>query len=48
MDLNKLTTTELKALAFDQMVEIEKYQKNLQLVNQVLAQKVQEESKTLV
>lgn len=33
MDISKLNVTELKAAAFDVLVEIERMQKNLQLIN---------------
>jgi hypothetical protein len=45
MDITKLTTTELKALAFDTIVQIEQFQKNLATLNQAIAQKLQEEQK---
>ena len=37
MDIKTLSETELKALAFDEMVKIEHAQNNLRVINQELA-----------
>jgi hypothetical protein len=43
MNIQDKTITELKAIAFDILIEIERNQKNLQVVNQLIAKKVEEE-----
>jgi hypothetical protein len=45
MDITKYTVTELKAFAFDILVQIERLQKDLQALNQAIGQKMQEEQK---
>jgi hypothetical protein len=45
MELNTKTVTELKAIAYDLLVEAEQTQKNIQIVNQVIAKKLEEELK---
>ena len=41
MDISSLTTTELKALAYDEVAKIQAAQQNLGLINQKLAQLAQ-------
>jgi len=43
MDINNKSVVELKAIAFDTLVEIERHQKNLQVINQMIAKKLEEE-----
>lgn len=45
MKLNEKSIDQLKALAYDLIVEAERIQKNIQLVNQVIAQKQSVEPK---
>lgn len=45
MNIEKMTITELKALAYDLLVSIETSQRNLQLVNQQIAKKAEGEVK---
>lgn len=42
MNPKEMTVTELKAVAFDILVEIERHQKNLQIINQEIASRPQE------
>ena len=42
MDITKLTVTELKALAFDTLVQIEALNKDLQIINQQIKNKQME------
>lgn len=42
MDISKMSIVELKALAFDELVKIEMANKNLQTLNQTIAQKQKE------
>lgn len=39
MDISQKTVTELKAIAYDLLVQIEGYQKNLAIVNAEIAKK---------
>lgn len=41
MDISQKTVTELKAIAYDLLVQIEGYQKNLAIVNAEIAKKSQ-------
>lgn len=38
MDITKMSVTELKALAFDTLVSIENFQRDLQTINKAIAQ----------
>ena len=42
MDLNKLSVTELKALAYDTGAQMSRLQQKLQLINQTIMRKSQE------
>lgn len=39
IDINSLTIEQAKALAFDELVKIEAAQKNLQILNQIIAKR---------
>ena len=43
MDLSKMTTTELKAVAYDMLVQLETLQANLRGVNQLIKKGVEDE-----
>jgi len=45
MDITKLNVTELKALAYDQLVQIENAQNNLKILNAEIVTRQQEEAK---
>ena len=47
MDITKKSVDELKSLAYDQMVELQRIQQNLQLINNEIAKRaeVKEEKK---
>lgn len=45
-DISTLSVEALKALAYDLLVEAERVQKNIQLVNQYIQKKLEEEVKT--
>lgn len=47
MDITQKTVIELKALAFDTLIQIEQSQKNLTTLNKAIAQKLQEEQKAV-
>lgn len=44
MDITKLTETELKALAFDQLVSIERGQMNIKAINEELASRGEQDA----
>jgi hypothetical protein len=46
MDLTKKTETELKALAYDNLVQIEMCQMNIKMINEALAKKSEEKKKS--
>ncbi len=43
MDVMQMTITELKALAYDEIARLEQTQKNLQIINNRITEKVKEE-----
>ncbi len=43
MDLTKMSLTELKSLAYDQLVQIEQNQNNLRLINTEISKRPKEE-----
>lgn len=45
MDLTKMSVTELKSLAYDQLVMIENIQKNLVAINQEISKRDKEKPK---
>lgn len=47
MDLTKLSTQELKALAYDQLVEMQRAQNNINLINAEIAKQEKEGSSSL-
>lgn len=48
MNLETMTVEQLKVMAFDVLVELERHQKNLQILNQAIAKKVEEGQKIVV
>lgn len=46
MDITKMSVTELKALAFDTIVQIENLNKNLSTINREIAGREPEDKKT--
>lgn len=44
-DLEKMSVVELKAMAYDILARIEQEQKNLQVLNQLMAKKMEKEKK---
>lgn len=44
MNIQTMTITELKSLAYDALAQIELNQKNLQVINEEIAKRVKEES----
>jgi len=45
MDITKLSLIELKAMAYDTLANLEMYKKNLDILNQEIAKKSEEEKK---
>ena len=45
MDITKMTTVELKALAYDELTKLEAAQQNLRIINAEIAKKTKEEEK---
>ena len=45
MNLETMTTQELKAAAYDTLAKIEIEQRNLQVINQMIAKRIQEADK---
>lgn len=43
MEITKMTVTDLKALAYDELIKIETAQNNLRLINEQIAKKLKEE-----
>lgn len=46
MNLNEMSLTALKALAYDQLVQLEQVQGNLKVINQQIANKLKETQMT--
>ena len=42
MDITKMTITELKALAYDQLVELERVQTNIKAINEQIRKRPEE------
>jgi len=45
MDLKKMSVTDLKALVYDNMAQIELCQNNMKIINAEIAEKIREEKK---
>jgi hypothetical protein len=47
MDIKKMSVTELKALAYDELLKIDTSQKNLGAINAEITKKLNEQNKTV-